>query len=422
MVTQSCQECWCSEVNTELSGDIKVNPLWIFFFFFILTLTELSLRGLISWQRQRSGVWGSPHCPPDATVGWRPGHVLCAEWPQQIPPLGELVETLPWGSEKSQELSVCWKLGWRRWGEHPKNGWRWALETGSCPFYGFYVVSVTLSGTEQERWNNDLDKRKTKDKMFTGELLLAGSSQAAKSLLFSRLNLRLKGSSQTLKDPRAQPGLGKEGSAEAVEPCPLRRAATSLKWIKTALLAWVWFHVNLPTGKAHVPSDQRGHRAQNPRQMCQSHLEEMFLCLGWPLCQHFPLDFMCWISCPSPEEGAPGEKKNSIARKIFWETSLFGLRKFWWYQARFSKVACNYKKKRSHGFVPKSPEVTREMTLDLSRSGLKGMVHYIISTLYCKCLRTLGFLHISQSTGWEALRWQLQALPFSEHHRNVSRP
>lgn len=308
MVTQSCQECWCSEVNTELSGDIKVNPLW-FFFFFTLTLTELSLRGLISWQRQRSGVWGSPHCPPDATVGWRPGHVLCAEWPQQIPPLGELVETLPWGSEKSQELSVCWKLGWRRWGEHPKNGWRWALETGSCPFYGFYVVSVTLSGTEQERWNNDLDKRKTKDKMFTGELLLAGSSQAAKSLLFSRLNLRLKGSSQTLKDPRAQPGLGKEGSAEAVGPCPLRRAATSLKWIKTALLAWVWFHVNLPTGKAHVPSDQRGHRAQNPRQMCQSHLEEMFLCLGWPLCQHFPLDFMCWISCPSPEEGAPGKKK-----------------------------------------------------------------------------------------------------------------
>lgn len=65
--------------------------------------------------------------------------------------------------------------------------------------------------------------------MFTGELLLAGSSQAAKSLLFSRLNLRLKGSSQTLKDPRAQPGLGKEGSAEAVGPCPLRRAATSLK-------------------------------------------------------------------------------------------------------------------------------------------------------------------------------------------------
>lgn len=66
--------------------------------------------------------------------------------------------------------------------------------------------------------------------MFTGELLLAGSSQAAKSLLFSRLNLRLKGRSQTLKDPRAQPGLGKEGSAEAaLEPCPLRRAATSLK-------------------------------------------------------------------------------------------------------------------------------------------------------------------------------------------------
>lgn len=113
-------------------------------------------------------------------------------------------------------------------------------------------------------------------------------------------------------------------------------------------------------------------------------------------------------------------KKKSIARKKNWKTSFFGLRKFWWYQARFSKVACNYiymyKKK------PKSPEVTREMTLDLSWSGLKGMVHYIISTFYYKCLRTLGFLHIRQSTWWEALRWELQHLCFSEHHRNVSRP
>lgn len=149
MATQSCHECWCSEVNTEPSGEIKVNSLWIFFFHTgLLTVTEMmSLRGLISLQRQHSGVWGSPLCPPDAIVGWGAGHVLSEEWPQQILPISE---TLPWGSEKYQ-LPVWWELGWRRWGEHPKNGWRWALKTGSSPFYGFCVVSITLSGTEQER-------------------------------------------------------------------------------------------------------------------------------------------------------------------------------------------------------------------------------------------------------------------------------
>lgn len=35
MLTQPWQECWCSEVNTEMSGGIKVNPLWIFYFYFL---------------------------------------------------------------------------------------------------------------------------------------------------------------------------------------------------------------------------------------------------------------------------------------------------------------------------------------------------------------------------------------------------
>lgn len=79
METQSCHECWRSEVNTELSRNIKVHSLWFFFFNTgLLSVTELSLRWLISLQRQRSGVWGSLHYPPDATVGWRPGHVPCA--------------------------------------------------------------------------------------------------------------------------------------------------------------------------------------------------------------------------------------------------------------------------------------------------------------------------------------------------------
>lgn len=125
-------------------------------------------------------------------------------------------------------------------------------------------------------------------------------------------------------------------------------------------------------------------------------------CVG----QHATHQKRCQHLLTLKKEHLRGNK--SIARKKFWKPSLFGLRKFWWYQARFSKVACNYKKKKKHVFVPKSPEVTREMTLDLSWSGLKGMVHYITSILYYKCLRTLGFLHIRQSTWWEALRLELQ--------------
>lgn len=181
-----------------------------------------------------------------------------------------------------------------------------------------------------------------------------------------------------------------------------------------ALLAWGWFDVNLPAGKAHVPSHWRGHRAQNHRQMCQSHLEELFLCLEGPLC-HLPLDLTCWTACntskdmptpPHPKEGAPGGKKTLQGKKFEKHLSL-GWGNFGGIRKDFQKWLVIIKK-RNHGFVPKSPEVTREMTLDLSWSELKGMVHYIISTLYYKCLRSLGFLNIRQSTWWEALRWELQ--------------
>lgn len=78
------------------------------------------------------------------------------------------------------------------------------------------------------------------------------------------------------------------------------------------------------------------------------------------------------------------------------------LRDVEWYQARFSKAAYNYKT-RSHGFVPKSPEDTGEMTLNLAQWESKEIVHHIPSTLNYKCLRTAGF-YISGRVLGEKLR------------------
>lgn len=140
-----------------------------------------------------------------------------------------------------------------------------------------------------------------------------------------------------------------------------------------------------------------------------------------------------WISCAGQQETPQKrcqhlltlKKKHlgewgSIARKKFWKTSLFGLRKFWWYQARFSKVACNYKKK-SHGFVPKSwsyqGNALGSVLIRIEGDGALYNLSFILQMPQDSGVFTYQVEYLVR--GFEV---GIAALYFSEHHRNVSRP
>lgn len=139
-------------------------------------------------------------------------------------------------------------------------------------------------------------------------------------------------------------------------------------------------------------------------------------CVG----QHATHQKRCQHLLTLKKEHLRGNK--SIARKKFWKPSLFGLRKFWWYQARFSKVACNYKKKNKTCICAK---------VSWSYQG-NDLGSILIRIEGDGALYNLNFiLQMSQDTGVFTYQAEylvrgfevgIAALYFSEHHRNVSRP